>query len=345
MVFDATVVHDVAAYLAAPFDFFLGGFDFCLFFHAVAQFALVELGAEESHGIFFVFGLVAGLGVFDEDFFFFACVGVFVLVAQTHTAFDFVDVLATGAAAAEGVPAEARHVDDYFDGVVDEGGDTDGGKGGHAFALGVEGTDADETVDSGFAFEVAESVVAFYLHGDAFDACPFSVEDVGDGYMVVVGFGIADVHAHEHFGPVLRFDSSGSCVDGEDGVEVVALALEHVFEFEGFDKGLRDGYLVEDFLLGGIAAVKEFTQDGEVATGVFYFFVGVDPGFLGLDGFHDALGLLGVVPEVGGFGLLFFFCHLGDEGVDIEVATQGFGAALEVFYGFGGGHLNVLMCF
>ena len=72
----------------------------------MAQFALVELGAEESHGIFFVFGLVAGLGVFDEDFFFFACVGVFVLVSQTHTTFDFVDVLATGAAAAEGVPAE-----------------------------------------------------------------------------------------------------------------------------------------------------------------------------------------------------------------------------------------------
>ena len=161
-------------------------------------------------------------------------------------------------------------------------------------------------MDTRFALEVAEGVVAFDLHGDALDAGTFAVEDVGNGHTVVVGFGIAGVHAHEHFGPVLRFDSSGSCVDGEDGIEVVALALEHVFEFEGFDKGLRDGYLVEDFLLGGIAALKEFTQDGEVATGVFYFFVGVDPGFLGLDGFHDALGLLGVVPEVGGFGLLFF---------------------------------------
>ena len=43
VVFDATVVEDVAAYLAAPLYLFLTGFDFGLFFHAVLHFALVEL--------------------------------------------------------------------------------------------------------------------------------------------------------------------------------------------------------------------------------------------------------------------------------------------------------------
>ena len=249
-----------------------------------------------------------------------------------------------GTATAEGVPAEARHVDNHLNGVVDEGCDADGGKGGHAFALCVEGADAHEAVDAGLALEVAEGVVAFNLESDALDAGTFTVENIGDGHLVAVGFGIAHVHAHEHLGPVLCLDATGSGIDGKDGIEVVALALEHVLEFEGFDKGLGDGYLVKDFLLGGVAAVEEFSHDSEVAAAALYLAVGGEPSFLGLDGFHDALGLLRVIPEVGGFGLLLLFGHLGGEGVDIEVATQGFGACLEVFDGFGGGHLNVLMC-
>ena len=233
--------------------------------------------AEESHGILFVFGLVAGFGVFDEDFLFLAGVGVFVLVAQAHAAFYFVDVLTAGTAAAEGVPAEARHIYNHFDGVIDQRCDADGSKGGHAFALGIEGADTDEPVDSGFALEVAKGVVAFDLHGDALDAGAFAVEDVGDGHMVVVGFGIAGVHAHEHFGPVLSLDTACSGIDGEDGIEVVALALEHVLEFKSLDKWLGDGYLVEDFLLGGIAAVEELAQHGEVAAAVFHFAEGIDP--------------------------------------------------------------------
>ena len=57
-----------------------------------------------AHGVFLVFRLVASLCVFDEDFFVLACVGVYELVAQSYTRFYFIDVLAAGAAAAEGVP-------------------------------------------------------------------------------------------------------------------------------------------------------------------------------------------------------------------------------------------------
>ena len=86
-------------------------------------------------------------------------------------------------------------------------------------------------MDTSLALEVAEGVVAFNLERDALDAGTFAVEDIGDGHLVAVGFGIAHVHAHEHLGPVLRLDATGSGIDGEDGIEVVALALEHVLEF------------------------------------------------------------------------------------------------------------------
>ena len=338
VVFDAAVVHNVAAYLAAPFNLFLAGLDFGLFFHAVLHLAVVELRAEEAEGDLLVFRLVAGFGVLDEYFFFFASVVVFVLVAEADARFDLVDVLAASAAGTEGVPAEARLVDHDFDGVVDEGCDADGGEGGHALALCVEGAYADKAVDAGFALEVAEGVVAFNLHGDALDASPFAVEAVGDGYAVVVGFGIADVHAHEHLSPVLCFNTTGTGIDGEDGIEAVALSLEHVLEFQGFDEGEGDVDLLDDLLFGGIAAVEELAQDLKVAAAAVDFVESVDPSFLGLDGFHDFLSLFGVAPEVGVFCLDFFLGDLAEKGFDIEVAPQGVAAAENVFDGFGGGH-------
>ena len=71
------------------------------------------------------------------------------------------------------------------------------------------------------------------------------------------------------------------------------------------------------------------------------FVEGVDPRLLGLNGFHHLLSLLGVVPEIGGFGLLFFFGDLRFKGVNIKIAMQGILAAYEVFDGFGGGHFKL----
>ena len=85
VVFHTAVVEYVAANLAAPFDFQLARLDFVLLFHTVTHLAVVELRLQEAQGVLAVLGLVAGFGVFDEDFLFLARVGVFVLVAQTHS--------------------------------------------------------------------------------------------------------------------------------------------------------------------------------------------------------------------------------------------------------------------
>ena len=138
MVFHASVVEDVGADLAAPFDFHLACLDLVLLFHAVAHLAVVELRLQEAQGVLSVLGLVAGLGVFNEDFLFLARVGVFVLVAQTHTRLHLVYVLSTSTAATEGVPRQARLLDDDFDGVVDERGDKHRGEGSHTLALGLQ---------------------------------------------------------------------------------------------------------------------------------------------------------------------------------------------------------------
>ena len=99
-------------------------------------------------------------------------------------------------------------------------------------------------------FEVAVGVVAFDFHRDGFDARFVSVLEVGDGAFVVVGFGIAHVHSHQHLCPVLALRSSGAGVDFEDAVHGVLLLSEHVSHlqfFECFD-GFGVGFI--DFLFG-----------------------------------------------------------------------------------------------
>ena len=126
--------------------------------------------------------------------------------------------------------------------------------------MGIEGADAHETVHTGFALEVSKGIFALNLHGDTFDAGTLAVEAVGDGHAVVVCFGIADVHAHEHFSPVLCLHSACAGIDRQYCVEAVAFALKHVLQLKSFDEGLGDVNLLDDLFFGGVAAVEEFAK-------------------------------------------------------------------------------------
>ena len=123
VVFDAAVVENIAAYLRAPLDFHLPRLDLGLFFQTVVHLLLIKDGAQVAQGVLAVLGLVAGLGVFNQDLLFLAGIGVGVLVAQTHTRFHLVDVLAAGTTGAESVPRHQRRLNLHLDSVVNQGGD------------------------------------------------------------------------------------------------------------------------------------------------------------------------------------------------------------------------------
>ena len=84
VVLDAPVIKDVAAYLASPFDFLLAVLDLALLLASVLELLVVEDGAQVAQGVLAVLGLVACLGVLDQDFLFLAGVGVLILVADAH---------------------------------------------------------------------------------------------------------------------------------------------------------------------------------------------------------------------------------------------------------------------
>ena len=68
---------------------------------------------------------------------------------------------------------------------------------------GVEGRDANEAMDPGFSGEEAEGEVAADGEGGGLDAGLVAVLDFVDLDFEVLALAPADVHAHEHLGPVL----------------------------------------------------------------------------------------------------------------------------------------------
>jgi hypothetical protein len=91
-------------------------------------------------------------------------------VRQPHRRVGLVDVLAAGAAGAEGVGAHVGRVDLDLDRVVDLGVDEQAGEAGVAAAGAVERALAHQAVHAGFGAQVAEGVVALDLDGGALDA-------------------------------------------------------------------------------------------------------------------------------------------------------------------------------
>ena len=168
-----------------------------------------------AHGVGAIFLLLTGLRILDQDLLRLAGVGVGVLVAQPDAGLDLIDVLPAGTTGAEGVPADLGGVYRHLDPVVHEGYDEDGGKGGHPLALSIVGRDADETVDTILALEIAVGVVALDLKGASLDPGLVAVLPVGDRHLVPVRLGPPLVHTRQHGGPVLTLGTTGTGVDLE----------------------------------------------------------------------------------------------------------------------------------
>ena len=129
----------------------------------------------------------------------------------------------------------------------------------------------------------------------------------------------------------MGFHSAGAGVDRQHGVEAVAVATQHVLEFQVFDLFLGDGNLVGEFLFGGVAGIEEFSHHFQVAARIVDIVEGGDPTFARVDALDDLLGLFRVVPEVGSLSFFLLFGNPGGGVVDVEIFSERFFAGDEVF--------------
>ena len=331
MVFDTAVIEDVGTDLAAPLYLFLASLYLLLLCHLLFQGTVVELGTEQTEGIFTILLLFAGFSILDEDFLFFACVGVNVLVTKTYTCFDLVHVLATGTAAAEGVPGDFALVDDHFDAVVNQRSDKDTGKGSHTLALCIVGRNTYQTVHTAFALEESVSLVAFNLHCHRLDACFITVLEIADGDFVFMGFCPTLVHTHQHTGPVLCLCAASSRIDFQHSIHTIGLALQHILQFKVFNQAERFGIIVIHLLLCGHFVSVEVESHLGIVGCRLHSLVAVNPFLQALHFLHLLFSGLLVVPETRCLGTQFLFLHFDEFCINVEVTVQGFSALFNVF--------------
>ncbi len=221
-------------------------------------------------------------------------------VGETDGAVGFVDVLSSGSAGAVGVDADVGLVDFDFDGVGNFGRDVDGGEAGLAFSFGVERADSDEAVDAGFAAQVAVGHGASDDDGGVVDAGLFVVLAVDEGSGVIVFLCPLQIHAQEHFGPVVGIGAAVAGADGEDRSGGVVGAVEQGFEFELLDFGFEPLDFGGDFGGEGIVFGGHFDHRGQVVAGGVGFVERFDEAEERLAlGDFELCGFL-AVPEIGG---------------------------------------------
>ncbi len=76
------------------------------------------------------------------------------------------------------------------------------------------------------AAQESVGIVALDTDGHRLDAGFVAGEQVDDLRLEALGFGPAQVHAFEHFGPVLSFGAAGAGMDIDQGIHVVGFAAE-----------------------------------------------------------------------------------------------------------------------
>ena len=137
MVLNTAVIEDIGTNLRTPLNLLLTRLHLGLLLHTVLQFFVIEHGAQQPQGVLFVLGLVARLGVLNEDFLLLTRIRVFILVAQSNARLHLIYVLSSGTATAESVPRDAGLFDVHLDGIVHKRCNEDAGERGHALTLSV----------------------------------------------------------------------------------------------------------------------------------------------------------------------------------------------------------------
>ena len=127
-------------------------------------------------------------------------------------------MLAARARGAEDVHLDVFVAEVDLDGVVDVGIDEHRGERGVPPRLRVVGRDPHQPVDALLRLQIAVGVLALDLDRDRLDARLFARQQVEHRDLEAVPLRPADVHAHQHLGPVLRLGAAGAGMDGQERV-------------------------------------------------------------------------------------------------------------------------------
>ena len=302
----------------APCDLVLDALDVVDLVHMLLLGDLVELCLQHLHGVVAVLELAAlGLAA-DHD--------AGGLMDESDGGGGLVDVLAACAGGAVDLHLDVLGADVHLNGVVQLGHDLQRGKAGLTAGVGVERRDAHQTVDAVLALEQAVGVGALDHHGSALHAGLVAVLIVQHLHGHAVGLRPLVVHPVEHLGPVLRLGAAGTGVEGQDGVAVVVLAVQHGHQLQLVHRLAHcvDGLLGLGHHLGVVLLVQHDQHGLGVVVEALQLLEAVQLALQVADLVEDFLAQLRVVVEAGaGHGVLQLL-HALAGGVDGQRLFQVF---------------------
>src|SRR5215470_5867328 len=86
----------------------------------------------------------------------------------------------------------------------------------------------------------------------------FALQAVGDDGLEAVALGPAQVHAQQHFGPVLAFGTAGAGVNRDDGAPAIVFAGEKHLGFEALQQFAVGLEVALDVAVDVLAFAREF---------------------------------------------------------------------------------------
>lgn len=151
-----------------------------------------------------------------------------------------------------------------------------------------------------FTGEHAVGVFAFDLYRGGFDACFFTRGGIENRGAETFLLGPAQIHAQEHFGPVLRFGAAGAGFHSDDGVEAIVFTGQQGFGFKFGEIGVRRCQFFGDVF------------EKRITLGVVFFFLGeaevrFDVAFFSIEGrfrVYAVFDLFALLQRFLGLGLI-----------------------------------------
>ena len=263
------------------------------------QLFVIQDRAQLTHGILTVLGLVARLGVLNQNLLLLTGIGILVLITQTHTRFYLVDVLSTGTTASECIPRDSGHIHLHLNRIVHQRSDKDRSKRGHSLALSIVGRNTHQTMHAILTLQIAVGIIAFDVDRDGLDTSLIALLQVGNRDLVVVVLGPTHIHTHQHGGPVLTLRTTGTGIDLQDTTHRIGLLTQHVAELQVLDQLQCLGVSLIQLLFGNDLLFYILIGQRQLFGCCMYLVVELDPFLQLLYLFHLGFGTLGILPKTG----------------------------------------------
>ncbi len=175
----------------------------------------------------------------------------------------------------------------------------------------IEWRNANQAVHAAFCGKKSESVLALDAQGCGFQARAFAGRQVQHGGAKPLTLRPAEIHSHQHLGPVLRLRATGAGFDGHDGIQSVVLAGEQRERLELGDIRVGGGHFALDFAKQRIALghvgffLGEMKIRLDIALHARKLRIGCDNPFGKFSLLENLLRLFLVLPEIGMRGFCF----------------------------------------